>query len=67
MCGIKLSVVQEESSFGRGFLLEGYGRILCLAGGSDLKVSDLATAEKWLNSWIHDGHQLWLTRKRRNL
>jgi len=43
MGGTKLSVVQEEGCLGRGFLLEGYGRILSLVGWSDLKVSDLAT------------------------
>jgi len=43
MSGTKLSVVQEESCLGRGFLLKGYGRIMSLAGWSDFEVSDLAT------------------------
>lgn len=58
MCGTKLSIVQKESSLGCGFLFEGYGRILSLAGWSDLKVSDLATGDRLLASEVHDGHDL---------
>jgi hypothetical protein len=58
MCGAKLSIVQEESSLGRGFLLEGHGSILTLVGWSDLEVSDLATGDKLLASEIHDRREL---------
>jgi hypothetical protein len=49
MSGTKLSVVQEEGCLGRGFLLEGYGRIMSLAGLSDFEVSDLATVDEMVS------------------
>ena len=38
----KLCVIEKKCSLRCGFLLEGYGRALGFAGGSDLEICDLA-------------------------
>jgi len=46
LSGTKLCVVEEQGSLGRGFLLEGYGRILSGLNLGDIKAGDLAAEGK---------------------
>lgn len=49
LCGTKLSVIEEQGSLSRGFLLESYGGILSRLSFGDVKAGNLAAAgSQWM-------------------
>ena len=62
----ELSVVEEESSLGRGFLFEGNSRFMGLGGGLDLDAGNLAAVCRISNQSFKKLDRCEHTRRRRS-